>query len=60
LFGPLKQHLGQCTFHSNKEVEMTVHEWLQMQGPGFYHKKNFKFTPRWDKRINVLGDDSEK
>jgi hypothetical protein len=39
---------------------MAVGEWLGMQQPDLYRDGIFKLVPRWDKRINVLGDYVEK
>ena len=39
---------------------MTIREWLQVQEPDFYSDGIFKLVPRWDKYINVLGDNAEK
>jgi hypothetical protein len=60
MFGPLRQHSGGCCFYNNEEGEVAVHEWLQMQKPDFYHTGTFKLMPRWDTRINVLWDCTEK
>jgi hypothetical protein len=35
-FGKLKQHLGGHRFHT-EEVEMVLHEWLQMKELEFYN-----------------------
>jgi hypothetical protein len=51
----LKQHLAGREFHNNEEVEMAVHELLQMQEPGFQYNAIFKLVPRWDKLIRVSG-----
>ena len=42
--------------HSNEEVEVAVHEWLQMQGADFEGKKIFELALRWDKCLAVLRD----
>jgi hypothetical protein len=39
---------------------MAVRERLRMQQPDPYRDGIFKFVPRWDKCINVLGDYVEK
>jgi hypothetical protein len=35
-FGLLQNHFGDQPFHMNDKVEMSVHEWLQMQTADFY------------------------
>lgn len=35
-FAQTKQHLVWCRFHNNKEMEMAVLKWLNMQQPNFY------------------------
>jgi len=55
----LKQHLGCCWFHSNREVEMVVHGWLWIQEPYDYWKEIYKLMPRWNKCINVLRDEAK-
>ena len=39
---------------------MTIREWLQVQEPHFNSDGIFKLVPRWDKYINVPGDNAEK
>jgi len=51
-------HLG--TFHSNEEFVLSVHEWLRMHEPNFFHSGILIFMPRWDKYINVNVDYAEK
>jgi hypothetical protein len=46
LFGPRKQHLGQCQFQSNEEVEMVVGEWLRIQETDSYCNRIFNLVPR--------------
>jgi hypothetical protein len=55
LFGSLKQHLGGCLLHSNKELKVTVREWLRMQEPDFYSDRIFELFQIWDRCINLLG-----
>jgi len=55
----MKQHLGCCWFHNNREGEMVVHGWLWIQEPDYYCKEICKLMPRWNKRINVLTDDAK-
>ena len=38
----IKQHLGDHGFRNNGEVEITVREWLRMQGPDFCSDWIFK------------------
>jgi hypothetical protein len=59
-FAPLKQHLGGRRFHDNKEVEMTVREWLRMHVIDSYRDIIFKLVISWDKCINVLACYCEK
>jgi hypothetical protein len=46
LFQLLKQHLGCCWFHNNREVEMVAHGWLWIQEPDYYCKEICKLMPR--------------
>jgi len=41
-------------FHNNEEVQMALHEWLQMQKPYFF-MTIFKLLPRW-KKISAPGN----
>jgi hypothetical protein len=45
---------GRCPH--NEEMEMAVHEWLQMQERYFYHNIILKFLTRWEIRITVAMD----
>jgi hypothetical protein len=47
LFGPLKQDSGRYSFHSNEELQIAVHEWLQKQEPDICCKGIFKLVPMW-------------
>ena len=38
----IKQHLGDHRFRNNEEVDITVREWLRMQGPDFCSDGIFK------------------
>jgi hypothetical protein len=41
-------------------MDMAVHEWFQMQEPGFHHDQILKLVPKWNKRAFVLRDYAEK
>jgi hypothetical protein len=43
-----------------KKWELAVSEWLRMEVPDFYRDGILKLVPRWNKRIDVLGDYVEK
>ena len=54
-------HLGGYWFHSNEEVSMAVHEWLQMEEPRFFHRGILNFCQGGTcALINVFGDYVEK
>lgn len=42
----IKQHMGDHRFRNNGEVEITVREWLRMQGPDFCSDGIFKTRPQ--------------
>ena len=46
-------------YHRNEEVEMVVHECLQMQECYFCPQTIFKVIPRWHKLFGVLEDSVE-
>jgi hypothetical protein len=52
---PRKSQLTDHQFHNNEEIEMVIHEGLQMQMPDFYSERIFKLKPKLEKCITVLG-----
>jgi hypothetical protein len=42
--------------HNTQEMEMALHEWLQMQEPNFHCNRIFKLVPRWNKCMQVHED----
>ena len=54
LFGLLKKQFIGCQFHSNEEVEMAIHERLQIQESSLCCDNIFKLVPKWDRRWTVM------
>ena len=46
--GRLSRHTGDRRVLSNKEVEVAIREWLQMQGADFNDEETFELALRWD------------
>ena len=53
---PQLQHLSHLkTFYSDEEVEMVVHEWLQMQEPVHCCDRVLECVQTWDKGMSGCG-----
>jgi hypothetical protein len=58
--GLLKQCLEGRQFHNNEDGGRAICERFLMQEPSFYHNAIFKYMPRLDKCVSVVGDYDEK
>jgi transposase len=60
LFGKLKEHLSGKRFASDQEVENETRNWLTNLDTNFYAERILKLVSRWDKCLNLFGDNVEK
>jgi hypothetical protein len=60
LFGPLKHHLLDEHFPDDEAVERDVTAWFRQQPNKFYAAGFQGIVKRWDKCLNVQGDNVEK
>jgi histone-lysine N-methyltransferase SETMAR len=60
LFGPLKHHLSGKGFPDDDAVERAVRAWFQQQPKECYAAGFQGLARRWDKCLNLCGDDVEK
>jgi len=60
LFGPLKEALGGHRFQSDDGVEEFVRNWAVTRPPTFYEEGIQKLPTRWQKCVELQGDNVEK
>jgi hypothetical protein len=60
LFGPLKDHLRDYHYETDEAVQEAVRSWLRGAGTDFCRRNIFKILQRWQKCIDLDGDNIEE
>lgn len=60
LFWPLQQHLEGSRSINDRRARMAVRERFRNREPDFYRYGKFNLAPKWEKLINLLGNDPER